>query len=523
MQLETVIGLEIHVQLRTKSKMFCACANIFGDVPPNSAVCPICMGYPGTLPVPNKTAIEWTQRAGAALGCELATRSKFDRKSYFYPDLPKGYQISQYDQPFCGKGHLEVTVAGEPRMIGITRIHLEEDAAKNVHMAEQGVRNPGDKVPDPFTLIDYNRSGTPLMEIVTEPDLRTPEEAKFFLQELQRIMRTLDVSDANMEQGQLRCDANISLRKQGSPELYPKTEIKNLNSFRNVERALQYEIKRQTEEWEGVRGQEGVRNPGDKVPDPLSPPDTLSHQQTRGFNADTGKTTVQRTKEAAADYRYFPEPDIPPFVFTQAALAATAAALPELPHAKRERFMSDFSISAQQAQLLSKSPDLARLFEETTSELQQLEKEETSVLPEEIKTLVQLAANIILRHVRELMSANKLRYDDLKITPQNLAELIVLIHQHRVNKNALAEVLAEMQRTGGDPDPIIEKLGVASESGEDLLAQYVDEVIAANAEVVAKIKAGKEGALQFLMGQVMAKSKGKANPGVIIEMLKKRI
>ena len=236
MELETIIGLEIHVQLKTKSKMFCSCANIFGDVTPNSAVCPICMGYPGTLPVPNKTAIEWIQKAGAALSCQLALRSKFDRKSYFYPDLPKGYQISQYDEPFCGKGHLDVIVSGEPRRIGITRIHLEEDAAKNVHP----------KGAD-YTLVDYNRAGTPLVEIVTEPDIRTPEEARIFLQELQRIMRALNISDADMEKGQLRCDANISLRPERESKLYPKTEVKNINSFKFVEKALQYEIKRQTE------------------------------------------------------------------------------------------------------------------------------------------------------------------------------------------------------------------------------------------------------------------------------------
>src|SRR3989344_4400909 len=263
MQLEPVIGLEIHIQLKTKSKMFCPCPNIFGDLKPNSAICPICLGYPGTLPVPNAQAITWTQRVGAALNCQLAEESKFDRKSYFYPDLPKAYQISQYDKPFCGPGRL--------LGVDITRVHLEEDAAKNIH--PNGAS---------YTLVDYNRAGTPLMEIVTDPDIRSPDQARKFLQELQKIMRTIDISDADMEKGQLRCDANISLREPGSHQLNPKTEIKNLNSFRNVERALQYAIQRQTREFKQGR-----------VP---------NQQTTRGFNADTGRTVEQRSKEEAADY-----------------------------------------------------------------------------------------------------------------------------------------------------------------------------------------------------------------------------
>lgn len=492
--LEPVIGLEIHVQLKTNSKMFCSCANIFGDVEPNSAICPICLGYPGTLPVPNKTAIEWTQKAGAALGCELATHSKFDRKSYFYPDLPKGYQISQFDQPFCGPGKLNISVNGDEVTVGITRIHLEEDAAKNTHLKTS-------------TLIDYNRAGTPLMEIVTEPDIRTPEQAKIFLQELQKIMRTLGVSDADMEKGQLRCDANISLREQGSSELHPKTEIKNLNSFRNVERALQFEIKRQTEAWEA--GQ---------IPDQTA---------TRGFNADTGQTTEQRTKEAAADYRYFPEPDIPPFEFSADELKLIARDLPELPAAKVERFQRLFKVSNEQAAWLTDSPDLAAFFEDTVSELQQQDREQVAVLSAEIEELVQLAAKVILRQLRQLIETNNLHYTlndrTLKITPENFAELIVLLQQSKINNNALEPVLAEMQKTGGDPDAIIANLGVARENDEGQLQQYVQDVIAANPEIVEKIKGGKETALQFLMGQVMAKSQGKADPGTIIKLLRQAI
>jgi len=477
MQLAPVIGLEIHVQLKTKSKMFCSCPNIFGDVEPNSAICPICMGYPGTLPVPNQQAIEWTQLTGAALECQLAEHSKFDRKSYFYPDLPKAYQISQYDQPFCGKGEL--------LGIGITRIHLEEDAAKNTHPLGAD-----------HTLIDYNRAGTPLMEIVTEPDIKSPEQAKEFLQELQRIMRTLDVSDADMEKGQLRCDANISMRELGTDKLNPKTEIKNLNSFRNVQRALAHEIIRQTKMFE-----QG------------SAPDI---QATRGFDAKTGHTTEHRTKEAAADYRYFPEPDIPPFQFTGQQLLQFSVDLPELPHVKRARLQRQLGISHDQAYLLSENPDLAGFFEQAVSEIEQLDNDEKDITPEDIPALTKLAANIVLRQLRELDSISK-------ISPANFAELVVLVHQNKMNKNALPEVLAEMQRTGGDPDHILANLGLEQVSDTGELDTIIQEVIGENPDIVAKIKAGKDAALKALVGQVMAKTKGKANPEVAADLLRKAI
>lgn len=488
MQLEPVIGLEIHVQLKTTSKMFCSCANIFGDVPPNSAICPICLGYPGTLPVPNATAITWTQRAGVALGCTLAAKSKFDRKHYFYPDLPKGYQISQYDQPFCGRGSVEVVVEGKPVSVGITRIHLEEDAAKNIHDATTN-----------STLLDFNRAGTPLMEIVTEPDIRSPHVAKTFLQELQRIMRTLGVSDADMEKGQLRCDANISLREVGSSELHPKTEIKNLNSFRNVERALTYEIKRQQAAWE--KG------------------DIPQQQSTRGFNAQKGITTAQRGKEEAADYRYFPDPDIPPFVFEETVLAAIKQELPELPHQKTARFRHQYALSEQQATTLVDTKRLVDFFEATVSELERLQRDHSEVDSAQLRPLVQLAANITLRQLRALVET----VETLIITPENFAELVLLVFQGKVNTSALERILGEMQKTGGDPDPIIGKLGLeqVSEAGE--IEQLVDAVIQEQPDVVAKIRGGKTGALQFLAGQVMAKSKGKANPATVMELLRQKL
>lgn len=491
MELEPVIGLEIHVQLKTKSKMFCSCPNVFGDAPPNSAICPICMGYPGTLPVPNHEAILWARKVGAALNCSLATKSKFDRKSYFYPDLPKGYQISQYDQPLCGEGSVTITVKGKPITIGIERIHLEEDAAKNIH--SKGANE---------TLVDYNRAGTPLLEIVTKPDIKTPEEAKLFLQELQAIVRSLEVSDADMEKGHLRCDANISLREKGSTSLNPKTEIKNLNSFRNVERALLYEIDRQTQEWEAGK---------------------KPHQATRGFNADTGTTTQQRSKEEAADYRYFPEPDIPPMEFTSDEEAAIRRGLPELPQQKRERFIRQYSISEQQAQLLVEHKELSYFFEDVVSELQQQDKERVDVLPKEVKELVTMAANMILRDIRGLMTEHSLTLAALKITPENFAEVVILLQQGKINRTSLKLLLEEMQRTGGDPDPIIQKLGLQQVNADNDLEKYITDVIEANADIVSKVKAGKDAAIMFLVGEVMAKTRGKANPKMVIELLKKKI
>lgn len=499
MELEPVIGLEIHVQLTTKSKMFCRCANIFGDVAPNSAICPICLGYPGTLPVPNKTAILWTQKLGAALGCELVRKSKFDRKHYFYPDLPKGYQISQFDQPFCGPGKL----GG----IRINRIHLEEDAAKNMHPSTSSGQAP-------YTLIDFNRAGTPLVEVVTEPDIRSPQAAKAFLQDLQRIVRALGISDADMEKGQLRCDANISLRvaplyeggdARGGLELgslNPKTEIKNLNSFKFVEKALQYEIDRQTNEHKAGR---------------------IPPHATRGFNSETGETFPQRTKEEAADYRYFPEPDIPPFEFSEGELQGIRASVEELPTQKRDRFQGEYGTPAEQAQLLADEPELAYFFEAVVSEIKQADSEQAGILPAEIPALVKMATNLILRDVRALMQKEKLKFAGLKMTPENFVEMIVLIHQGKLRQDAAGQVIAEMQRTGGDPDAIVENLGLAQVSDASRLETWVQQVIDGNQDVVAKIKAGKSAAIQFLMGQVMAKSEGKADTKKVMELLRKKI
>jgi aspartyl-tRNA(Asn)/glutamyl-tRNA(Gln) amidotransferase subunit B len=489
MNLIPVIGLEIHVQLKTKSKMFCSCTNSLGEAQPNTYICPICMGYPGTLPVPNKQAIEWIQKAGVALGCELAQDSKFDRKSYFYPDLPKGYQISQFDKPFCLQGSFPLMVNGEERVIGITRIHLEEDAAKNSHSKDGA-----------STLVDYNRAGTPLMEIVTEPDFKTPEEAKIFLQELQRAMRALGISDADMEKGQMRCDANISLREEGETTLHPKTEIKNVNSFKFVEKALLFEIERQKKMWESG--------------------ETPNHA-TRGWNSETGKTEEQRIKEEAADYRYFPEPDIPPFHFTIEELGEIKASIPEMPWQARSRFMKEYGTSEADVNLLLGNDELSHLYEDTASEIAQADLDRADIVPAEEADLMRLSANIILNDVRAVRGDSAT--DPLRITPENLSELVVLVHQGKIGSNVIRQVLTEMQRTGGDPDPIIENLGLAQVSNENELEEVIAHVISENPDVVEKIKAGKEAGLQYLMGQVMAKTQGKANPGIVIELLKKNI
>lgn len=503
MALEPIIGLEIHIQLKAKSKMFCGCANIFpagrrdsatgggGDVPPNSAICPICLGYPGTLPVPNKQAIEWTHKLGAALACKLAERSKFDRKSYFYPDLPKGYQISQFDQPFCGKGELTIVVDGRPRTIGITRIHLEEDAAKNIH--SKGAN---------YTLVDYNRAGTPLVEMVTEPDIRSPKEAKIFLQELQKIVRALGISDADMEKGQMRCDANISMRDEGNTALNPKTEIKNVNSFRFVERGLNYEIGRQTK---------------------LHQVGEIPGHATRGYDSNKDTTYEQRTKEEAADYRYFPEPDIPPFVFKKAYLESMVQNTGELPSEKQKRFKSQYGVNDHMAQMLTSEHELGHLFEDTVSEIEQLDKERVEVAPAAVPKLVKGAAKLITSEIRDIITKDGLTHDTLKITAENLAELAALIYAGKISRGAAKQVLKEMQRTGGDPDPIIQNLGLEQVGGEEELVAFVDQAIEENPEIVEKIKSGKDAAIQFLMGQVMAKSRGKADPKVVTKLLRGRL
>lgn len=506
MKLTPVIGLETHVQLKTKSKMFCSCDNAGENKPANTTVCPVCMGHPGVLPVANRTAIEWSVKSALAINCNIPKISKFDRKSYFYPDLPKAYQISQYDQPIGSNGFLEVKTKEGTHKIRINRLHLEEDAAKNFHAAD-----------GKHTLIDYNRSSTPLMEIVSEPDIRSAAEAKAYLQELRLIMRYLGVSDADMEKGHLRCDANISLTDQQGEidikKLKPKTEIKNLNSFKAVERALEYEIKRQTKLWE-----EG------KIPDT---------ETTRGWDENKGITEEQRGKEGAADYRYFPDPDLPPINFNPNSPGAIDVekiknALPELPAAKRQRFIDEYGMSPENIQTLTSDLTLANFFENSISELRSwlLAHGDTHGTEDEVwdqgKTkLAKLTANWLTNKLLGVLVKEK---KELKsVTPENFAEFITMLFQNKINSTVGLTLLEKMVTTGGDPSSIIEEQGLQGSQDSGEIAKIVDQIITANPDQVQQYKAGKTTVIQYFIGQLMKQTKGQANPEQAKELFEEKL
>ncbi len=500
-----VIGMEVHVELKTKSKMFCSCKNGLGqESAPNIHICPICTAQPGTLPVPNQQAIEFVQLAGLALGCELNLKSKFDRKNYFYPDLPKGYQISQYDQPLCQNGVLEISILNDQfpnnnqisnskiqtKTVGITRIHLEEDTGKLVH--PKGAN---------YTLVDLNRACVPLMELVTEPDLENGEQARIFCTKLQQICRYLGISDADMEKGNMRCEVNLSLHKENEEKLSgTKVEVKNINSFRYVEKAINYEIKRQTEALEN----------GEKI-----------IQETRGWDSVKNVTVSQRKKESAHDYRYFPEPDIPPMEFSAAYVEQLRKKLPELPAEKEKRFAQQYGLGADDIAVLTAQQDLAAYFENVMSEL--LEKLTSHEINAPTEKVTKLAVNYLISELRKHLAENKHDVRDLKISPENYAELIGLVADGKINSSAAQTVLKEMYHTGSDPSQIIEakNLGQLEDTGE--LERAVDEVLAKNQKSVEDFKAGKENALKFLMGQVMKETGGKANPQVVLELLVKKL
>ncbi len=488
------IGIEVHAELKTDSKMFCGCANNTGEKTPNFNICPICMGHPGTLPVINKRAVELVLKAAVALNCEINGFSKFDRKNYFYPDLPKGYQISQYDEPLSKDGRLKIFVDGKPKKIRIRRIHLEEDTGKLIH--PQGAD---------YSLIDFNRAGAPLMELVTEPDISSGVEAKKFCQELQLIFRYLGVSDAEMEKGQMRCEVNISLGKNG--ELGTKVEIKNLNSFKAVERSIEYEIKRQAE----------ILKSGGKI-----------IQETRGWDENKGKSFSQRAKEEAHDYRYFPEPDLPPLDMTNDKWQSAENILPELPAAKRKRFAEEYKLPAQDIEIFISDKKLAEYFEETVSELDSwIRDKKLPVRDKEHLKMVKLAANYLIGDTQYLLAQTKAdifacRLTD-KISPENFAEFIAIVYEGKISTAAAKTVLSEMFATGGDPSNIIEEKGLLQESGKDALAAAVEEAIKNNPGSIGDYKAGKTQALQFLVGKVMAATKGKANPQMVAEILKKKL
>ncbi len=485
---ETIIGLEVHAQLQTRSKMFCCCSTDYANTPPNTHVCPVCLGMPGVLPVINQQAIEYTAVTALALNCSVSEFTRFDRKSYPYPDLMKGYQISQYDSPISLKGWLNIEVDGETRKIGITRVHLEEDVAKLTHRT-----GPDGEA---YSLVDVNRSGVPLMEIVGEPDLRSPEEARQYLIKLRSILRYLGVSTANMEEGSFRCDANISLLPEGESEFTAKVEVKNMNSFRAVYGALEYEARRQRQVF--ARGGE-------------------LFQETRGWDEETGTTVTQRGKEYADDYRYFPEPDLPPLSLSREWVEEIKAKLPELPEAKRDRFMDEYGLSQYDADKLTKSRDMADYFENCMKTV------EASNLP--VAERAKLFSNWILGELSRIMNAENIDVPDLtkKISVERLSGLLVLEWNNVINSSTAKPVFQEMYNTGRSAKDIIDEKGLSQITDSGEIEEAVSQVIAANPQAIADFKGGKETALKFLVGQVMKATRGRANPQLANELLERKL
>jgi aspartyl-tRNA(Asn)/glutamyl-tRNA(Gln) amidotransferase subunit B len=486
-----IIGLEIHVQLKTASKMFCACPNVNeGEAEPNTAICPVCTGQPGALPALNRQALELAMRAGAALHSRIPDQAKFDRKNYFYPDLPKGYQISQFDLPVCAEGWMEFDVLEKdaPRSrvrVGITRAHLEEDAAKNQHSPDGS-----------STLVDYNRSSTPLLEIVTEPDFRSSAEAKAFLQDLRLTMRRAGVSDADMEKGQMRCDVNISLmpiNMDGTPkqkELNPRIEVKNINSFRAVERAIEYEIIRQTDLYET---------------------NTPPVQSTRGWDENKGVTTEQRTKEGAADYRYFPEPDLPPVDLAEIR-DRVLARMPEMPDAQRRRIVEEFGFSEADARTLVGNEGWADYAEKVMSELGEWTKDDNK------PKLAKLAGGWLTTKLAGLMTEKNIAIADLKITPEDFAEFLTLLLKGDINSANGQRLLALMVDTGTDPSHLMEEHNLGQNMDEGEVKTIIERLIAENPKQVEQFKAGKENVLMWFVGSVMKATEGRANPEKVKEL-----
>lgn len=469
-QFETVIGLEVHAELSTNSKIFCGCPTEFG-APPNTHTCPICLGHPGVLPVTNKQAVEFAMKAALALNCEISRETKFDRKNYFYPDLPKAYQISQFDQPIGKNGWIEIEVNGEKKRIGITRLHLEEDAGKLTHS------DFGD------TLVDFNRVGVPLVEIVSEPDIRSPEEAKAYLEKLKAILQYTGVSDVRMEQGSLRCDANVSIRPVGQKEFGTKTELKNMNSFRNVQAALEYEVERQ---------KQVVLSGGTVV------------QETRRWDETNRKTLSMRSKEEAHDYRYFPDPDLVRMQISEEWIEAVRASIPELPDARQARYVNEYGLPQSDAAVITMSKETADFFDETVK---------TGADPK-------AAANWLMVELLGYLNANNLTLADVKITPHGLGEMIKLIENGTISSKIAKTVFKEMVETGKEPKQIVEEKGLVQISDEGALRQIVQDVVNANPQAVADYKAGNEKAVAFFVGHVMKQTRGKANPPMVNKLLR---
>ena len=482
---ETVIGLEVHSQLLTQSKMFCSCAAGYQDAAPNTVVCEVCMGMPGVLPVVNRRAVELVIATGLALGCRIEPRTKFDRKNYPYPDLMKGYQISQYDMPIATGGRMTIQADGSERDVGITRVHLEEDVAKLQHR---------DGPDGGYSLLDVNRAGVPLMETVSEPDMRSPEEARSYLTKLRSILRYIDASTANMEEGSFRCDANISIRPKGSTELGVKVEVKNMNSFRSVYNALVYESDRQA----------GLFSGGRKI-----------EQETRGWVEDRGVTVSQRSKEQASDYRYFPEPDLPPLVIEQSWVDEVRNRLPELPDDRADRYAAQYRLTAYDAGLLTAAKPTADFFEAVL-------KAGGGEGPG-ARSLAKAAANWILSELTRLMNAAGSSFEDLRFPPKHLVELIRLVEDGTLSASMAKTVFEEMFESGGSPTAVAEKRGLVQISDTDAVQAAVNQAVEDNPQPVKDYLSGKDTAIRYLVGQVMRITRGKANPQVAVELLRSKL
>jgi aspartyl-tRNA(Asn)/glutamyl-tRNA(Gln) amidotransferase subunit B len=486
MNYETIIGLEVHAQLLTKSKMFCRCSADYASAPPNTHVCPVCLGMPGVLPTINKQAVEYTVMTALALNCTVSDSTRFDRKNYPYPDLMKGYQISQSYAPIGHHGWLTIEVDDKKKKVGIANVHLEEDVAKLLHRT-----SPDGEA---YSLVDVNRSGVPLMEIVGEPDLRSPEEARQYLIKLRSILQYLGVSTANMEEGSFRCDANISIRPENSPKFLAKVEVKNMNSFKAVYLALEYEAKRQRRMAE--EGKELT-------------------QETRGWVEERGITVAQRSKEYAHDYRYFPEPDLPPLVLNREWVEGIRSKLPELPEARRDRFVAEYSLPLYDANLLTASKAMADYFEACLN----------TGMPQSLPTAkrAKMVSNWLLGEFSRLLNATNTEINNSKVSPEQLCRLLDFVDKAEISGTSAKLVFEEMFNTGKDASDIIAQRGLSQISDTKEIEREVIEAIRNNAQAVADYKAGKKQSLKFLVGQVMRATRGRANPGLVNELLEKKL
>ncbi|HOK40879.1 MAG TPA: Asp-tRNA(Asn)/Glu-tRNA(Gln) amidotransferase subunit GatB [bacterium] len=478
MEYEPIIGLEIHIQLKTHTKIFCNCSTEFGGFQ-NTFTCPICAGFPGTLPVLNQKAVEYAVKAGVALNCTINKFSKFDRKNYFYPDLPKAYQISQFDKPLCLNGHIDIEINGQKKRIRINRIHLEEDAGKLVH-SEDDFANAE------FSLADYNRCGTPLIEIVSEPDMQTPDEVYYYMQMIKTIMEYIEVSDCNMQEGSLRCDANVSVRPKGEKKLGTKVELKNMNSFKNVRDAVEYEINRQIKELEF----------GGKI-----------IQETRLWDTKNNITISMRSKEESHDYRYFPEPDLLPIELSNEYIESIKKSLPELYLEKKHRFMNEYGLSEYEASVITIDKNIANYFEECTKYIKNYK----------------LISNWLINDLLGLLNTNKIKITDCKIKPENFAELLALIEAEKISSKIAKEIFPELFETGKSPSKIIEEKGLIQISDDNILREIVKKILSENQDTVTKYKQGNKKVLGFIVGQIMKNTGGKANPKLVNTIIEEEI